>query len=61
MFSTNVPQILVRGVTSMHAAFGLIMGLNLYNFYWMSKARKNPYYTDPLFPEAAISSNDEEA
>lgn len=115
LFSTNVPQILVRGVTSMHAAFGLIMGyiltkgikkngkmsivpavliatiihgaydlvldpslvdkwgglalalailcmgLNLYNFYWMSKARKNPYYTDPLFPEAAISSNDEGA
>ena len=25
------------------------------------KARKNPYYTDPLFPEAAISSNDEGA
>lgn len=115
LFSTNVPQILVRGVTSMHAAFGLIMGyilakgirkngkmsimpavliatiihgtydlvldpslidkwgglalalailcmgLNLYNFYWMSKARKNPYYTDPLFTEAAISSNDEGA
>ena len=104
LFSTNVPQIIVRGITCMHAAFGLIMGyilakgvkergklsmlpavlvstlihgtydfclepevldtwmgflalllallsllLNLYNFYFMHKARKNPYYTDPLF------------
>ena len=26
MFSTNVPQILIRGITNMHAAFGLVMG-----------------------------------
>ena len=26
MFSTNVPQILIRGITNMHAAFGLTMG-----------------------------------
>ena len=104
VFSTNVAQVIVRGVTCMHAAFGLIMGfilakgikkngklslfpavlittiihgaydvvlnpalfdiwgdlavalaalclvLNLYNFYWISKARKKEYYTKPLFP-----------
>ena len=103
LFSSNVPQVLVRGVTCMHASFGLVMGyflargikkngklsmlpaviistlihgtydflldpllfdtpwgdlalvlallclvLNLYNFRFMRKARKNPYYTDPL-------------
>ena len=26
MFSTDIPQILIRGITNMHAAFGLIMG-----------------------------------
>jgi RsiW-degrading membrane proteinase PrsW (M82 family) len=106
MFSTNVPQILVRGITNMHAAFGLIMGfilakgykkngkaavvpavfvtalihglydlcldeslvetfcgfialllavfclvLNIRNFFFMRKARKDPYYTAPLFAE----------
>lgn len=106
-FSTNIPQILVRGITCMHATFGLIMGfvlakgikkngkltlfpavlittfihglydfllkpplidtdwamlalllaflclvLNLYNFRFMSKARKKTYYTEPLFPDA---------
>ncbi len=106
LFSTNVPQILVRGITCMHASFGLIMGfllakgykknrkapalaavlvpalihglydfcldedlvetlwgylalflavaclvLNVWNFFFMAKARKKPYYTDPLFPE----------
>ncbi|MBO5999672.1 MAG: PrsW family intramembrane metalloprotease [Lachnospiraceae bacterium] len=108
LFSANVPQILVRGVTSMHASFGLIMGyflargikkkgkltmipavlistlihgaydfllepplfdtgwgdlallialfclvLNICNFFFMSKARKKTYYTEPLFPDAA--------
>ena len=106
IFSTDVPQILVRGVTNMHAVFGLIMGyvlakgykkgrrkpaipavlastlihgiydlclhetiidtpwgavslllaflclvLSIYNFFFMKKARRDPYYTDPLFPE----------
>ena len=106
LFTANVPQILVRGVTNMHAAFGLIMGyilargyrnngkmpvvravltstlihgtydlcldenvidtawgglalliavlciaLNIYNFFFMTKARKKAYYTDPLFSE----------
>ena len=104
--SANVAQILVRGITNMHAAFGLIMGyilakgykkngkapvvqavlastlihgiydfclseeiietdwgyislllaalclvLVVYNFFFMTKARKKSYYTDPLFPE----------
>ena len=39
----------------------LCLVLNLFNFYWMSKARKNPYYTDPLFPEAAVQASDQEA
>lgn len=106
LFSANVPQILVRGISSMHAAFGLIMGfiiaagykkkmkypailgifttvlihglydlglaqelaetiwsdislfiaffcliINIANFFFMNKARKKSYYTDPLFPE----------
>lgn len=106
LFSSNAVQILVRGVTCMHASFGLIMGyflakgikkhgklslvpavlistlihgsydllldplifdtdwgmlavvlaflclvLNLFNFRFMTKARKKPYYTDPLFAE----------
>ena len=106
IFSSNVPQILVSGVTNMHAVFGLIMGfvlakgykknrrkpaipavlvstlihgfydlcldetivdtpwgavalllallclvLSVGNFFFMRKARKDPYYTDPLFPE----------
>ena len=115
MFSTNIPQILVRGITSMHASFGLVMGfflargvkkhgkmlmfpgvlistlihgtydllvdpeildtpwggvalllaflclvLNIYNFFFMKKARKNPYYTDPLFPELTETEQLEE-
>ena len=106
IFSTDVPQILVRGVTNMHAVFGLIMGfvlakgiknhrkkpaipavlvstlihglydfcldetvidtpwgavalllaflclvMSICSFFFMKKARKAPYYTDPLFPE----------
>ena len=106
LFSSNIPQIIVRGVTNMHAAFGLIMGfilakgirknrkapaaaailastlvhgiydlcideaiidtawgflslliaflclvLAVSNFFFMAKARKKPYYTEPLFPE----------
>ena len=27
----------------------LCLVLNFYNFYFMSKARKKPFYTDPLF------------
>ena len=105
MFSTNVPQILVRGITNMHACFGLIMGyvmakgykknrkgsvalailistlihgiydlclddtlvdtdwglvalliavfcfgLTIYNYFFMNKAKKKEYYTEPLFP-----------
>ncbi len=108
LFTSNVPQILVRGITCMHASFGLIMGyflargikkngklsmfpavlistlvhglydflltpdiietswsvlalllallclvLNIYNFRFMRRARKKPYYTDPLFAEPA--------
>ena len=102
-FSTNIPQILVRGITNMHAAFGLLMGyiiakgykngkknpetlgiliptvihgvydlcleeslmdkgggislaiaaasliFNIYIFFFIRKAKKDPYYTDPLF------------
>ena len=106
LFSSNVGQIIVRGVTNMHAAFGLIMGyimavgykknwknpiiwgliapiiihgvydlclsdtlvdtdwgllslliaficlvINIVNYFFMNKARKDPYYTDPLFAE----------
>ena len=107
MLETNVGQILVRGLTSMHATFGLIMGwvlargykkgsknpqilavlvpvvipglydlslseafsgqdwaafvavtlaaacliINIYNFFYMKKRRKDPYFTEPLFPE----------
>ena len=113
LFSSNVPQILMRGVTCMHASFGLIMGyflakgikkngkmtmipavlistlvhgtydfildpsifdthwgdlalvlaflclvLNLYNFYFMSKARKKSYYVDPLFPHLSGSEDE---
>ena len=36
-FSTNIPQILVRGITNMHAAFGLTMG-----FILAKKYKKNP-------------------
>lgn len=105
VFSTNVGQILVRGISSMHATFGLIMGfvlargikkngkltmwpavliatlihgtydfcldpsvfetawgdvafalaflclvVNIYNFRFMTKARRKTYYTEPLFP-----------
>ena len=112
LFSSDVPQILVRGVTNMHAVFGLIMGyilakgvkkngkppvaaavlvptlihgaydlcldetlidtpwgglalllavlclgLNIYNFFFMAKATKNAYYTDPLFPEAPAAED----
>ncbi|MBQ1566540.1 MAG: PrsW family intramembrane metalloprotease [Erysipelotrichaceae bacterium] len=108
LFSSNVGQIIVRGVTNMHAAFGLIMGylmatgykknwkhpvlcglvvpiiihgvydlclseeiadtdwgllslliaficlvINIVNYFFMNKARKDPYYTDPLFAEAS--------
>ena len=108
LFSTNVPQVLMRGVTSMHPAFGLVMGyivakgikkngklslmpavlittlfhgaydfclspividtdwtvlalalaiiclvINIYNFFFMTKARKKAYYTEPLFPAEA--------
>lgn len=40
MFSTNIGQILVRGVTSMHMTFGLIMG------YYNGKAiaKNKPFY-----------------
>ena len=102
-FSTNIPQILVRGITNMHAFFGLLMGyiiargykngkknpeilgiliptiihgvydlclhetlvdkwggislaiaaasliFNIYIFFFIRKAKKDPYYTDPLF------------
>ena len=40
MFSSNVAQILVSGVTNMHAAFGLIMGYILAKGY--RKSRKKP-------------------
>ena len=108
IFYSNVGQILVRGLTNMHAAFGMIMGyimargykkkaknpvilglivpiiihgvydlclseylaetdwgmlslliaficliINIATVIFMLKARKNPYYTEPLFPEAA--------
>ena len=111
MFESNVPQILVRGITNMHAVFGLIMGyiiakgykkgnknpvplgifvstmihgiydlcldeafdatdwgmlslliaficliINIVNYIFMNKARKDPYYTDPLFPEENIET-----
>ncbi len=114
LFSSNAAQILVRGVTCMHAAFGLIMGfflakgikkngrmslfpaviistlihgtydllldpsifdthwgdlalvlaflclvLNLYNFRFMSKARKNAYYTQPLFADEQLEQAEE--
>ncbi len=107
VFSSSAAQVLVRGITCMHAAFGLIMGyflargirrggkmsmmpavlistlihgtydlcldpsvfdtklgdlalvlaflsllLNLNNFRFMRKARKDAYYTDPLFEGA---------
>ena len=105
-FSTNIPQILVRGITNMHAAFGLTTGfilakkykknpkasaavavlvptlfhgvydlclddalverwgglslliailcliLTIAVYFFMAKARKKEYYTQPLFPEA---------
>ncbi len=108
LIESNVPQILVRGVTNMHAVFGLTTGfilakgykkglknpafravlpviivhalynfflseglvdtgwgavslliavislvLNIGSFFFIRKARKNPYYTDPLFPGPA--------
>ena len=40
MFSTNIGQILVRGVTSMHITFGMIMGY----YYGKSIARDKPFY-----------------
>lgn len=33
----------------------LCMGLNLYNFFWMSKARKNPYYSFTVSSSSAPS------
>ncbi|MBQ3295052.1 MAG: PrsW family intramembrane metalloprotease [Erysipelotrichaceae bacterium] len=48
MFSTNVGQILVRGVTNMHAAFGLIMGYILASGY--KKKTKNPLVLGLLIP-----------
>ena len=114
LFETNVGQIIVRGVTNMHAAFGLIMGfimatgykknwkhpvlwglivpivvhgvydlclsetlndtdwgmlslliaficlvINIVNYFFMNKAKKNPYYTEPLFPEEAAKIEEE--
>ena len=67
LFSTNVPQVLMRGVTSMHPAFGLVMGyivakgINIYNFFFMTKARKKAYYTEPLFPAEAEAAEAEAA
>lgn len=116
LFSTNVPQVLMRGVTSMHPAFGLVMGyivakgikkngklslmpavlittlfhgaydfclspividtdwavlalalaiiclvINIYNFFFMTKARKKAYYTEPLFPAEAEAAEAESA
>ncbi len=40
IFSTNIPQILVRGITNMHSVFGLIVGLVVGNGY--KKGRKAP-------------------
>ena len=108
LIESNVPQILVRGVTNMHAVFGLITGfilakgykkgsknpaipailaatlihgvydlclsegivetnwgmvslliavisliLSIGSFFFIRKARKKPYYTEPLFPGPA--------
>ena len=104
---SNVPQILVRGITNMHAVFGLTTGfilakgykkgknpvipailivtlihgvydfclaegiaetdwgfislliaaicmiLSIWSFFFIRKARKKPYYTEPLFPESS--------
>ena len=113
VFSSDVTQVIVRGVTNMHAAFGLIMGyiiakgykknmknpvplgifvstlihgiydlclsetlidtdwfmlslliaaiclvINIYNYFFMNKARKNQYYTDPLFSEEGNDLSD---
>ena len=113
VFSTNIPQVLVRGISNMHAAFGMIMGfiiafaykknwkkpvlwgiliptlihgtydvcldesvvdlfggyvalaiafacllINIANVFFMIKARKDPYYNDPLFPESADDSEE---
>lgn len=110
-FGANVPQILVRGLSNMHAVFGLIVGLfiakgykkgqmnapvlaiacstfvhglydfgirgdnvetwlggvslalaiacfiaSVYLFFWVKKMKKDPYYTDPLFPEEAAEA-----
>lgn len=115
-FSTNIPQILVRGITSMHASFGLIMGfflargirktgkinlfpavlipvlihgtydllldssivetdwamlalllaalcpvLNLCSVFLIRKARKDPRYTSPLFPDAEEALEESES
>lgn len=106
LIESNVPQILVRGITNMHAIFGLTCGfilakgykkgsknpvilailiptlihgtydlclsdiaadtgwsylalllavatliLSIVTYFFVAKARKKPYYTDPLFPE----------
>lgn len=108
LFESNVPQILVRGFTNMHAVFGLTTGfilakgykkgskhpaipailpvtlihglydlclsegivdtdwslislliavisliLSISSFFFIRKARKKPYYTEPLFPAAS--------
>ena len=48
IFSSNVGQILVRGLTNMHAAFGLIMGYLLATGY--KKNWKNPVFIAILVP-----------
>ena len=115
VFMSNVTQVIVRGVTNMHAAFGLIMGyiiakgykkniknpvplgvfvstmihgaydlclneslgetdwfmislliaaiclgINICNYFFMNKARNDPYYTDPLFYERENDLSDAE-
>ncbi len=48
MFETNVGQIIVRGVTNMHAAFGLIMGYVMAKGY--KKKIKHPVFLGLLIP-----------
>ena len=112
LIESNVPQILVRGITNMHAVFGLITGfilakghkkgrknpalpavltailihgvynfflteglvetgwgfislliaficliLSIGSFFFVRKARKNSYYTEPLFSGSAPEEN----
>ena len=38
----------------------ICLGINICNYFFMNKARNNPYYTDPLFYEGENDLSDAE-